>query len=77
MSNITLQEAQAVVDAALKKSSTVEKCIVLNRVGDDVDMVEGRVHPQMLYMSGRLKITGEGAHTTRLPRALGLVGWGE
>ena len=33
---------KATVDAALKKSPTVEKCIVLRRVGDDVDMVEGR-----------------------------------
>ncbi len=30
------------VDAALKKSPTVEKCVVLRRVGDDVNMVEGR-----------------------------------
>ena len=30
------------VDAALDKSPTVEKCIVLRRVGDDVNMVEGR-----------------------------------
>ena len=33
---------KATVDAALKKSPSVEKCIVLRRVGDDVDMVEGR-----------------------------------
>jgi acetyl-CoA synthetase len=33
---------KATVDAALEKSSTVEKCIVLRRVGDDVNMVEGR-----------------------------------
>ncbi len=30
------------VDEALAKSSTVEKCIVLNRVGNEVSMTEGR-----------------------------------
>jgi acetyl-CoA synthetase len=33
---------KANVDAALKKSPTVEKCIVLKRVGCDVEMREGR-----------------------------------
>ncbi|MCP4191002.1 MAG: acetate--CoA ligase [Planctomycetaceae bacterium] len=32
------------VDAALEKSSTVENCIVLKRVGNDVVMKEGRDH---------------------------------
>ena len=33
---------KATVDAALEKSPTVEKCIVLNRIGCEVDMKEGR-----------------------------------
>ncbi len=33
---------KATVDTALEKSPTVEKCIVLNRIGCEVDMKEGR-----------------------------------
>jgi len=35
---------KAVVDEALEKSQTVEKCVVLRRVGCEVHMVEGRDH---------------------------------
>ncbi len=35
---------KATVDAALEKSPSVENCIVLKRVGNDVDMQEGRDH---------------------------------
>jgi acetyl-CoA synthetase len=35
-------ELKSVVDAALAKSPTVEKCVVLKRVGNDISMQEGR-----------------------------------